>query len=188
MKTVISTFAAAVLILAPAAWTAANAQGMGEPQAKGSIHSETSAWGHPGKASAVDRTIHIKAEDSMRFVPAKLTVKAGETVKFVITNVGKLKHELVLGPKSEQREHEKEMQEMMHSSKMGMMHSGKMQEMHSGKMNMMHSDPNEVTLPPGKTQTLIWTFTKPGTYQYACHEPGHYAAGMYGTLTVTSAH
>lgn len=149
-----------MLMLAPVAWTTANAHPSGEHHATGTVHSETRAWGHPGKAKAVDRTIHIKAEDSMRFVPAKLTVKAGQTVKFVIENVGKLKHELVLGPKSGQREHEKEMQEMMES----------------GKMHMAHSDPNEVTLPPGKTKTLIWTFTKPGTYQYACHEPGHYAA------------
>lgn len=169
MKTVISTFAAAILVLAPVAWTAANAHGTSGHGGMAAMQSEASAWGHPGKAGAVDRTIRIKAEDSMRFVPAKLTIKAGQTVKFVITNVGKLKHGLVLGPKSEQKEHEKEMEAMMHS----------------GKTHMGHSDPNEVTLPPGTTKTLIWTFTKPGTYQYACHEPGHYAAGMFGTLTVT---
>lgn len=170
MKKWLLTGATAAALLMPVAWTAASAHGTGEHHAMGAMHSETSAWGHPGKAHAVDRTIRIKAEDSMRFAPAKLTVKAGETVKFVITNVGKLKHELVLGPKSEQREHEKEMQEMMQS----------------GKKHMEHSDPNEVTLPPGKTQTLIWTFTTPGTYQYACHEPSHYTAGMFGTLTVVS--
>lgn len=186
MKATISIIASTALIL-PAIWSTASAQSTNAQPTMArmaSMHTETSSWGHPGKASAVDRTVHIKAEDSMRFVPAKLTVKAGQTIKFVIKNVGQLKHELVLGPKSEQKEHEKEMREMMESSKM---HSEKMGKMHSGKMHMAHSDPNEVTLPPGKTETLIWTFTQPGTYQYACHEPGHYAAGMFGTITVMKA-
>ncbi|MGH8226169.1 MAG: cupredoxin domain-containing protein [Gammaproteobacteria bacterium] len=170
MKAILPMIAGAALVLLPSAW-AASAQGAsGKPvmQSVTSMQTEASAWGHPGKADAVDRTIRIEAEDNMRFVPAKLTVKAGSTVKFVITNTGKIEHELVLGPVAEQHEHEKEMQEMMHS----------------GKMHMEHSDPNEVELAPGATKTLIWTFTKPGTYQYGCHEPGHYAAGMYGTLTV----
>lgn len=183
MKTVIS-ITAAILVLATAAWTAASAHGTSGHGGMAAMQSEASAWGHPGKAGAVDRTIHIQAEDSMRFVPAKLTVKAGQTVKFVITNVGKLKHELVLGPKSEQEEHEKEMQSMMNmkSRCMGNMKGMSMKSMHCGEG--MHADPNEVTLPPGTTKMLVWTFTRPGTYQYACHEPGHYAVGMFGRITV----
>ncbi len=33
-------------------------------------------------------------------------------------------------------------------------------------------------LTPGATVTQDFTFTKPGDYEFACHMPGHYEAGM----------
>ena len=30
----------------------------------------------------------------------------------------------------------------------------------------------------GETAELEWTFTEPGRYQFACHVPGHFEAGM----------
>lgn len=42
-----------------------------------------------------------------------------------------------------------------------------------------------VTVPAGTTKQLTWTFTTAGTTLYGCHEPGHYASGMKGTVTVT---
>lgn len=189
MKIALLTATAFALLLVPSAWMAANAHGADEHSGTQGMHMmkpETFAWGHPGTAGAVDRTIRIKAEDSMRFVPDTLTVKTGQTVKFVITNTGRLTHEFVLAPKSVQKEHEKEMrkmmQSMMQSDGMHMKMGGMMQ---AGKMHMQHSDPYELELPAGETKTLIWTFTQPGTLQYGCHEPGHYAAGMVGTITVT---
>jgi uncharacterized cupredoxin-like copper-binding protein len=68
-----------------------------------------------------------------------------------------------LGSAKEQVEHDKEMAAMT-------------------GMKMTHI--NGVIVAPGKTGTLIWTFTKAGTLQYACHVPGHYAAGMVGQLTI----
>ena len=37
---------------------------------------------------------------------------------------------------------------------------------------------------PGKTATLVVTFTKKGTFTYLCTVPGHAAAGMKGVFTV----
>ena len=34
------------------------------------------------------------------------------------------------------------------------------------------------------TGELIWTFSQPGTFQFACLIPGHMEAGMQGPLTV----
>lgn len=45
-----------------------------------------------------------------------------------------------------------------------------------------HGDTHEVS--SGKTKT-IEVDLEAGTYEYACHVPGHYEAGMKGTLTVT---
>ena len=36
----------------------------------------------------------------------------------------------------------------------------------------------------GHVKTVTYTFDGPGPYAYACHEPGHYEAGMRGTFTL----
>lgn len=128
-----------------------------------SSHAETFPFGHPGKAGQVNRVIRITAMD-FKYEPASITVKAGETIKFVVTNKGMVDHEFVLGTVEEQKEHDKEM---------------------AAHPNMKMNDPNGIAIPKGKTASLIWTFTKPMTIQYACHVPGHYAAGMYGELKIS---
>ena len=139
-------------------------------------------YGHPGEAQSVNRVIDIKAED-ITYEPNAITVKMGEIVKFVVTNTGKLPHEFVLGDKAEQAKHEKEMQAMQNMSMQGM-DMKNMGSMSMQGMNAMDNDPNGIMLKPGETRVLIWTFTRPGTIEYACYVPGHYAAGMVGTITI----
>ncbi len=125
---------------------------------------EDFSFGHPGLAAKVGRTVKINALDNMRFSPDKLRVRAGETVRFIVTNKGQLVHEFILGDRKEQAEHEQEMKRM-------------------GGM-AMPDEANGVTLRPGQTKTLIWTFGKPGEVEFACHQPGHYLAGMVGIIQV----
>jgi uncharacterized cupredoxin-like copper-binding protein len=139
-----------------------NSMGMGSMHGEMSSLPATFPFGHPGAAERVDRVIRVMATE-FKYLPAAIEVRAGETVRFVITNTGTLDHEFVLGSSSEQQEHETEMS--LHPN--------------SG----MH-DRNAVAVPKGKTASLIWTFTGPMTIRYACHLPGHYVAGMYGVLTV----
>jgi uncharacterized cupredoxin-like copper-binding protein len=49
---------------------------------------------------------------------------------------------------------------------------------------MEHADPNQVTLDPGKTGELVWQFAKAGMFGFACLQPGHFEAGMMGTVSV----
>jgi predicted lipoprotein with Yx(FWY)xxD motif/uncharacterized cupredoxin-like copper-binding protein len=42
------------------------------------------------------------------------------------------------------------------------------------------------SIDPGASQTLTWTFAKPGAYQIACHLMDHYAKGMVVTIHVAS--
>lgn len=123
-------------------------------------------FGQPGKPEDVKRTIQIAAED-IKFDKGTIQVRSGETVRFVVTNTGKLRHEFVLGDTAEQREHEKEMQSMAGMS-----------------MTMMHDDPNGIGLAPGETKELIWKFGSKGSIQFACHEAGHFPAGMVGTIKI----
>ena len=122
-----------------------------------------STAGQPGDPARAMRTVEVTALDTMRFEPAKLAVQAGETVRFVVTNAGKLQHEFTIGDAKMQLEHEKMMQEMP---------------------GMRHEEPNSVALAPGETKTLVWRFGEPGTVEIGCHEPGHYPAGMRAIVEV----
>lgn len=119
-------------------------------------------FGHRGRAVDVTRTITVSAVGS-RFVPQTINVKLGETVRFTIVNRDKVAHEFVIGDIAEQAEHDKEMAAMP---------------------GMPMDDANGVMIAPGTTASLVWTFTRPGELQYACHLPGHYLGGMAGWLTV----
>lgn len=122
-------------------------------------------FGRPGDPNEADRTVEISQLDSFAFEPSELEVQMGETVTFEVTNDGETPHEFVLGDEMKQREHESQMQEM------------------GGQM--MPDEPNAITVEPGETKSLTWTFTEMGTVQYACHISGHYAQGMVGTITVS---
>lgn len=121
------------------------------------------ALGKPGDPKKVSRTIEVDMNDAMRFVPASISVKKGETIRFVVKNSGQVKHEMVLGTMKELKEHA----ELMRKNP-----------------EMEHADPNQATVDPGKTGELVWRFTKAGTFDFACLQPGHFEAGMKGKVAV----
>jgi uncharacterized cupredoxin-like copper-binding protein len=121
------------------------------------------AFGRKGDPKKVSRTIELDMSDAMRFSPAELVVKQGETVRFRLKNSGKVMHEMVLGTMQELKEHAEAMRQ----------HPG----MHHAEANMVH-------VSPGKTGTLVWQFANAGEFHYACLVPGHFEAGMVGKLTV----
>lgn len=146
--------------------------------------------GHPAAAASATRTVNIEMTD-LAFSPKTLEVKAGETVRFVLVNKGQLLHEFNLGDAAMHAEHQKEMLKMQQSGAMtttGMHHAG----MDHGAMGqgsmpmagMTHDDPNSVLVEPGKTAELTWTFSGTRDLEFACNVPGHYQAGMVGTLKV----
>lgn len=151
-----------------AALTLALALATGASFASGSHaggHDE-SAVGEPGQAAKVNRTVKIAMTDNMRFSPADISVKAGETVRFVVSNAGQIKHELVLGTTQELKEHYALMLK---------------------NPGMEHTDANQVSVAPGQVGEVIWRFTKPGKVDFACLQPGHYDAGMKGAVQVAGA-
>jgi len=134
------------------------------PMGSGEMETEVGALGEEADAADADRTVQITATDQLVFDPDTIEVQVGETVTFEIANTGTVDHEFVLGSPMFQDEHEQEMQ--------------------SGGMEMGH-EPNELEVPAGETASLTWHFTEAGTTQYGCHEPGHFPAGMVGTITVS---
>jgi putative spermidine/putrescine transport system substrate-binding protein len=119
--------------------------------------------GQPGNPKEAARTVTVIMNDSMRFSPDRIEVRAGETIRFVLQNHGQLRHELVLGEPDALRKH---------AAMMLMM------------PDMIHSGPNMASLAPGENSQLVWKFTRAGFVAFACLQPGHLDAGMKGGVTV----
>ncbi len=128
-----------------------------------SAEGHAAAIGMPGNPGEVTRSIEVEMSDSMRFKPDSISVKRGETIRFIVRNTGSLEHEMVLGTINELKEHAERMRKVP---------------------EMGHDDPNMVSVEPGKTGELIWHFTGDGTFDFACLEPGHFEAGMVGKILV----
>jgi uncharacterized cupredoxin-like copper-binding protein len=129
----------------------------------GPMSAEETAFGRAGDPKKAARTVDIVMSDKMRFTPAALTVKQGETVRFRVRNSGQTMHEMVLGTMQELKAHAEMMQK------------------HPG---MEHEEPWMAHVAPGRTETMVWEFTRPGEFHYGCLVPGHFEAGMVGKLKV----
>ncbi|MGI8632822.1 MAG: cupredoxin domain-containing protein [Solirubrobacterales bacterium] len=105
------------------------------------------------------RTIEVEMID-IAYEPATIDVEVGETVRLVFTNNGEEVHEAYVGDADEQDDHAREMADM---DDMG---------------GMDHGDDDVVTVEPGESGELTYTFEEAGTTQIGCHQPGHYEAGM----------
>ena len=129
------------------------------------VKKEQKEWGIAGERKAVTRTIEIAMNDNMRFSPDRIEVKQGDTVRFVVKNVGKVMHELVIGTKKELDEHAAMMVKFP---------------------GMEHDEPYMTHVAPGKTGEVIWTFNRAGEFDFACLIAGHYQAGMVGKIKVSA--
>jgi uncharacterized cupredoxin-like copper-binding protein len=155
---------AAMLAASPAALAHGEAaQAKKSPQKAAAQPAEEKAFGRPGDPKKVTRTVRIQGTDDMRYTPAAVTVKQGETVRFVVKNAGKILHETVLGTMAELQEHYELMKKFP---------------------DMVHDEPHMVHLKPGETGEMVWQFTKAGEFYFACLMPGHLEAGMLGKITV----
>ncbi|NJN40330.1 MAG: cupredoxin family protein [Gammaproteobacteria bacterium] len=120
-------------------------------------------FGRTGDPNKISRTVRIDMSDRMRFSPAVVTAKKGETLKFVAKNSGAVLHEMVLGTMAELKAHAELMRKFP---------------------GMEHDDPFMAHVAPGKTGEIVWQFTKAGEFYYGCLIPGHFEAGMIGKVTV----
>ena len=64
-------------------------------------HGHTAHVGRSGKQSQVSRTVRVIMSDDMRFVPTEIAVGQGETIRFLVSNKGGLRHEFLFpGPRT----------------------------------------------------------------------------------------
>jgi len=111
------------------------------------------------------KEVRIEVDDTMRFSPATWEARAGEPIRIILVNKGKVDHELVIGSEKEIMAHAKEM---------------------ANPSTKGHHHTNEISAKPGQQTELVWTFKDPGKYAMACFEPGHYEAGMKGVINVVA--
>ena len=136
-----------------------------QPHKEGPVRKEQTAWGIAGDASAARRTIDVTMTDDMRFTPNHLAVREGETVRIVVRNAGAMLHEFVMGDRKTLDQHAALMVKFP---------------------GMEHDEPYMAHVEPGGTEGIVWTFNRPGRFDFACLVAGHYQAGMVGTISVAS--
>ena len=121
------------------------------------------ACGQGGEAAAPGGAVRtvVLAVTYSKFSPSALTVRRGETVRFVVDNRDPIPHELIVGDQATQDRH------------------GDGTEAHHG------DKPGEVSVAAaGRAETTV-TFSRSGRLLFGCHLPGHWDYGMRGTIRVT---
>jgi uncharacterized cupredoxin-like copper-binding protein len=126
------------------------------------------AAGEPGDPKKPARKVRVVmfddgSEKVMRYEPATITVRKGEQIRFVLENGGTEVHEFMLATAADNRKHAELMKKFP---------------------DMEHTEPNARRVAVSQHDELVWRFTKAGEFEYACLIPGHYEAGMHGTIIV----
>ena len=119
-----------------------------------------------GRASDPDKavvTIEVEMADTFRFEPSAVEVRRGDTVRFIVKNKGQMMHEMVLGTEQSLAEHAELMKKFP---------------------GMEHDEPHMAHIGPGKKSSMGWQFTQAGEFRFGCLIPGHFDAGMVGTIIV----
>ncbi|HJV24957.1 MAG TPA: cupredoxin family protein [Aromatoleum sp.] len=127
---------------------------------------EQQEWGIAGSAAETARTITIHMSDAMRFVPDHIEVRQGDTLRIVHHNDGATLHEMVIGTREALAEHAELMKKFP---------------------DMEHDEPWMAHVPAGSKGEVVWTFNRAGHFEFGCLIPGHYEAGMVGTIDVKPA-
>jgi uncharacterized cupredoxin-like copper-binding protein len=126
------------------------------------------ACGQSQSATSAPQALAVAAKE-FAFVPAALSVQAGQPVTVSLQNTGAVEHDWSI----------REIEISGEAKSSGDASSDHM-------MGGMGDEPKlHVAAGTGGKGTLTFTPSKPGTYEYYCTVAGHKEAGMVGTLTVT---
>ncbi len=123
------------------------------------------------------KTVEISADDTMRYDPAGFEVKAGQRVRIVLKNVGKLP-KIAMGHNLIVLKEGAKMAEFAQAA-LTAKDSGYIPESKRGETIAYTK-----LLGPGESDSIEFSAPeKPGKYEYFCSFPGHWAL-MKGVITV----
>jgi uncharacterized cupredoxin-like copper-binding protein len=141
----------------------ARAHGDEHNKPTGPVVKEQKPWGIAAEPGKEQRTIEILMTDDMKLNPSHINVREGEILRLRAINKGKLMHEIVIGTSAELVQHAEMMKKFP---------------------TMEHDEPYMAHVPPGQRGDIVWTFNRPGNFEFACLIAGHFEAGMRGTIRV----
>jgi len=159
------------------------------------------AWNGPSeahsKAAAAD-TVRIEVTlKEFAFMPDTIRVPAGQPVILVIKNAGLIPHEFMAGRNAEDGDFEDDLFADLHVNmvmgEMAMQEGGGHEHAAAGGHDEAEEDEHGgdahgtmVTADAGKTVYMSFTLpeARRGVWSMGCFLPGHYQAGMHGTLIV----
>ena len=145
------------------AWPRAFAHGEQHGKTAGPVVKEQKPWGIAGEPARVRRTVDIRMSDDMKMSPNHIDVREGDTLRIRAINVGRVLHEIVIGTGDELKAHAEMMKKFP---------------------KMEHDEPYMAHVAAGKQGEIVWTFNRPGDFEFACLIAGHFEAGMRGTIRV----
>jgi plastocyanin len=109
-----------------------------------------------------DVTVELHVEHSL-YERTEIRVVEGTRLRFVVDNDDPINHELIVGGPEVHARHAR------------------------GSEPRHPSIPGEVSVGPNEVGVTTLRFDEPGTFEFACHLPGHYAYGMHGVVEVVPA-
>ena len=141
--------------------------------------------GEKGNPNNIDRIIKIKMYDNY-YEPNFIEVKKGETIKFIVQNLGEMVHEYNIATKEMHIKHQPEMEKMVENEILfaDSIDKDKMKKMAKIDKSMGHSHSNSVLLEPKQKGDIIWKFDNAVNIEVACNVPGHYQAGMIAKVNI----
>ena len=141
--------------------------------------------GSKGKESEVSRVVKVLMYDNY-YEPSSFQIKAGETIKFEVENVGMLVHEFNIANKMMHMKHQPEMIKMVENEILlaDSIDKEKMKKMAKMDKAMGHSHSNSVLLEPKQKREIIWKFDNAVNIEIACNVPGHYQVGMIAKVDI----
>mgnify|MGYP001214295828 CR=1 FL=1 len=139
--------------------------------------------GEKGDPNKIDRIVNIKMYDNY-YEPNLVKIKKGETIKFIVENLGEMVHEYNIGTKEMHIKHQPEMQKLVDHEILlvDKIDRVKMKKMSKMDHTLGHSHSNSIMLEPKTSGEIIWKFSKDVNLEMACNIPGHYESGMFGKL------
>src|SRR5215510_3340794 len=151
------------VLLTACATVLATGVAMTTPLSAHEDHGRFSA-GEPGDPKKPARIVEVRMFEGggkMGFEPARIEVRRGQQVRFVLRNDGEEDHEFILATVAENRKHAEVMKK---------------------HPDMEHDDPNGKRILPYGNGELVWKFTKRGEFEFACLIPGNYEKGKFGKI------
>ena len=117
--------------------------------------------------AAEERVVELVVTEDARFIPDRIEVQLGETIRFVVDNPTASNHEMFIGSAAEQDRHHAEHTGVAAQDQAGVSHFG-----------------YGTFLPAFGDAVLEWTFSQAGEVMIGCHLPGHYEGGHVATVVV----